>query len=78
MAIRNFYIAAEIDGRSTQLTGGPAARDGGMSLVLSQRDKGRIRTALSIECDVDPITGKLNTYVYDDTGVLLLNHTTSR
>ena len=33
MAVRNFWIDGSIDGRATDVTGGPRSRDGGMSYV---------------------------------------------
>ena len=52
MAIRNFWIKANIDGRKTALEGGPAARDGGFRLQVKMRDAqvaGRIAFPLNIE-----------------------------
>ena len=46
--IRNFWIEARIDGRSSELSGGPQSKDGGFSLILRQRDKGGIVTAARI------------------------------
>ena len=42
MATRNFYVKGMVDGRQTEITGGPTARDGGMRLYLTQRDDGSI------------------------------------
>lgn len=42
MAVRNFWIRADIDGRKTVLAGGPRSRDGGFDLTISQRDGGAI------------------------------------
>lgn len=49
MAVRNFYINANIDGRQTNLTGGPANKDGGFDLLITQRDNGSIIDAAKIE-----------------------------
>ena len=38
MALRNFWIDAKIDGRKTELEGGPQAKDGGLSVDILQRD----------------------------------------
>ena len=62
MAVRNFYINAEIDGRKTRFAGGPAGKHGGLSLVLTQRNHGGIEKALSIYCHEHE--GKLYTDVY--------------
>ena len=40
MALRNFWIEAQIDGRKTALTGGPVSKEGGFVLDIRQRDKG--------------------------------------
>lgn len=50
MAVRNFYIEADIDGRQTILSGGPARKDGGMRITITQRDDGAIRRAFTIAC----------------------------
>ena len=50
MAIRNFWVTANIDGRGTKLAGGPRSKDGGMDITLYQRDNGCIETALRIRC----------------------------
>lgn len=50
MAVRNFWIDADIDGRKTMLSGGPRAKDGGMLVNIYQRDDGGIHRALRIEC----------------------------
>lgn len=50
MAVRNFYLEAEIDGRKTGLHGGPQGKKGGMQIHLYQRDKGQIKEVASIWC----------------------------
>ena len=50
MAVRNFYIEADIDGYKTLLKGGPRGKSDGMTVTLYQRNKGEIVTALKIEC----------------------------
>lgn len=50
MAVRNFYVEANIDGRATKLAGGPAAKDGEMVIHLYQRDHGETVEAFSIVC----------------------------
>jgi len=45
MAVRNWWIEADIDGRQTSLEGGPRNREGGFSLRIYQRDEGSIRNA---------------------------------
>ena len=38
MAVRNFYLKANIDGYKTMLKGGPRRKDGGMEVTILQRD----------------------------------------
>jgi len=52
MALRNFWVEADIDGRKTKLAGGPRSKDGGMSIRLYQRCDGAKRTVLDIDCYV--------------------------
>lgn len=52
MAVRNFYIEADIDGRQTMLGGGPRAKDGGMDVTIYQRDEGGIKRVLTVTCRV--------------------------
>lgn len=76
MATRNFWIDAYVDGRATELCGGPRAKDGGMNVTLCQRNEGLITTALQIicrECD-----GKLITQVYDPNNKLIFEYKTER
>lgn len=40
MAMRNWWVEVEIDGRKTKLAGGPRAKDGGFELTIRQRDEG--------------------------------------
>lgn len=67
MAVRNFYVNGDIDGRQTWLTGGPVHKDGGMTLRITQRDQGSIVTAFSIK-SIALNDGKLLTRVFDANG----------
>jgi hypothetical protein len=60
--VRNFYINAEVDGRRSRISGGPRARDGGMTLTLYQRRSGGVATVLILRCNVEK-NGKLVTDV---------------
>lgn len=53
MAVRNFWIEAEVDGRSTKLKGGPQGKFGGMVIKLYQRKDGEIALAARIDCTSD-------------------------
>lgn len=50
MSLRNFWIDARIDGRKTELSGGPTGQHGGLSIDLLQRDNGQKTTAVKIRC----------------------------
>lgn len=61
MAVRNFWIDAYIDGRQTVLSGGPKNKNGGMDVIIYQREEGGIVTAVRIDCFER--NGKLETHV---------------
>ena len=65
MAVRNFWIEANIDGRETMLAGGPKNKSGGMYVNIYQRDDGGIVHAVSIICQEDG-KGNLVTKIYDN------------
>lgn len=48
MATRNFWIEANVDGRSTTLAGGPRSKDGGFSMTVYIRERGGVKTALNV------------------------------
>ena len=48
MAIRPFYMNAEIDGRSSSLSGGPKSKSGGQDITIYQRDNGSVITAFRV------------------------------
>lgn len=50
MAVRNFWIDADIDGRQTMLSGGPRSKDGGMGVTVYQRNEGCIERAVTVSC----------------------------
>jgi hypothetical protein len=65
MAMRNFWIEGDVDGRRTSLTGGPQGAGGGFSLVVYQREKGQSKVGVRVTgrvvdgeliLDVDPGT----------------------
>ena len=82
MSVIPFYISADIEGRKTELTGGPRRKDGYMNIEITQRDSGAITTAFTIRCclvDDKEIVGetpKLCTSVYDSNGDLVAEHYT--
>lgn len=77
MAVRPFYIEAEIEGRKTNLAGGTRKKDGDHTIHIYQRNKGDITEPFRIrqyytEMDGEP---KLVTAVYYQ-GELIKNHIT--
>ena len=76
MAVRNFYVEANIDGRETTLGGGPRNKEGEMTVHIYQRDEGAISEVLKVYCDERD--GMLITRVFDKDGNLLYTHTTKR
>lgn len=42
MSVRNFWIECGIDGRKTDLKGGPQSKDGGFAMEILMREKGTI------------------------------------
>ena len=59
MAIRPFYMEANIDGRASKLSGGPKSKSGGMDINIYQRDKGSIVTMFKISTGGFMRDGKL-------------------
>ena len=55
MAVRNFWIEVEIDGRKTKLTGGPTGKSGGMRINIYQRSNGEITKPVHINCYAVPV-----------------------
>lgn len=76
MAVRNFYVEANIDGRETTLGGGPRNKEGDMTVRLYQRDEGAITEVLMIDCDERD--GNLITRVFDKDHNLLFTYETKR
>ena len=48
--MRPFWLNANIEGRNTDLCGGPRRKDGIMNIDIRQRDNGNSVTAFKIEC----------------------------
>lgn len=47
--VRNWWIDARIDGRTSKLEGGPSSKEGGFTLNIKQRDDGVIVQPLRVE-----------------------------
>ena len=75
MAVRNFYVEADVDGRATSLGAGPSNKTGGMRVKIFQRNCGEIEEALTIRCAEQ--NGKLITKVYEGDKCIL-THITAR
>ena len=76
MAVRNFWIDADIDGRKTSIGTGPRNKDGGFTLRIYQRDEGSITNAGYISGIVS-VDGKkliLSGYI----GEIAFEHVTKR
>jgi hypothetical protein len=76
MAVRNFYVSGTVDGRRTDIGAGPQAKDGGMSLHITQRNEGAIVTALHIECS--EYGGQLTTRAWNGNGDKVFEYCTKR
>lgn len=50
MALRNFWVTADIQGRETDLEGGPRSKDGGMTVTVLQRKDGAKVEAVKVNC----------------------------
>lgn len=57
--VRNFWIDASIDGRASDLSGGPVAKDGGFDLNVKMRKNGSISEPVRLRGAVDPISGRV-------------------
>lgn len=78
MAMRNFWIDGSVDGRATDITGGPRAKDGGLSLTIAQRDEGTSLEVVKIYCYYAFHTDELVTIVKDEDGNTVLEKRTKR
>lgn len=77
MAVRNFYVEADIDGRQTTLGGGPASKTGEMTVHIHQRDDGGIVSdVVKVLCREH--NGILTTEVYNNEGELVLTYESKR
>ena len=54
MAMRDWWIEVEIDGRKRKLAGGPRAKDGGFALTIRQREEGESVEVLRVLGVVHP------------------------
>lgn len=75
--VRNFYLDCFIDGRQTNLSGGPASKDGGFTLSLFQRDSGAVTTPITITGFASP-DGTLMLSVKNAQDEIIFEHNTKR
>ena len=76
MAVRNFYVDANIDGRQTMLGGGPRAKDGEMTVCIYQRVDGGISDPVKIVCKER--NGVLTTEIFTPEGLCIYKCETER
>jgi hypothetical protein len=76
MALRNFWLETEIDGRKTKLKGGPKGRTGSMRTNIYVRDQGASALACKIVCR--ECVGDLIVMIYDKDDQLIYTNTTER
>lgn len=77
MAVRNFYIEADIDGRQTTLGGGPRTKDGEMTVHIHQREEAGINRDVVKICCLER-NGELTTEVYNNEGELVFTYNSKR
>jgi len=77
MAVRNFWLQTDIDGRVTQLHGGPQAKDGGFTQNIYVRDEGASKKAYSVH-GIATEDGRLRIVIFDGKETLLHTSTTKR
>ena len=76
MAVRNFYVDADIDGRETILGGGPRNKQGGMTVKIFQRVEGGISHPIKIVCTERG--GELTTEIFDPDGKKIYSFSSER
>lgn len=78
MAVRPFYMEANVDGRASQLSGGPKSKGGGMGVTIYQRDNGAVSRIFRIESSSTMRDGKLIlvTSVFDKKGSIVAQEET--
>lgn len=75
--VRNFWINARIDGRNTNLSGGPRSKGGAFEQTIYQRSDGSVTVAAQI--DAYAMTdGTLVLRITDGQGNLIHEHRTNR
>lgn len=48
--MRNFWCEVEVDGRKTDMAGGPRSREEGLKITLYQRKNGEKVKAMTVTC----------------------------
>ena len=75
--VRNFWIDGQVDGRQSDVSGGPRAKDGGIRVDIKQRDNGSVTDAVTIKGYADS-EGNLSLRVYDKDDNLIFENKTKR
>jgi len=76
MAIRNFFIRGHIEGRKSEITGGPLSKSGGFVLEIWQRLKGQKKRMLQVGGSSDGSQTTL--YVLDSKNDVVFKYTGDR
>ena len=80
--VRNFWLEVEVDGRKEKIACGPVNKQGGLTLTLKQRNKGKIDEVMTIDCfaEVDDSQGAISLYTvaHDDANRCVLYNITER
>ena len=83
MAVYPFYISTVAGGRRTPIAGGTRKKDGEMTTIVYQRDKGAITTPFKIRQysteDLNEETGEWKHHLHTDVyyqGELIISHVT--
>ena len=74
MAIRNFWIRSDIEGRKTLLEGGPIRKTGKMGTDLFVKENGEPNKILRISC-IPQEDGTLRIRVYNADHCTIFDHT---
>jgi len=77
VAVRNFWITVDVDGKRNALASGPQSAIGGFQATIEQRHNGTITRSLQIIGTADP-SGALVLEVLDGNGKTLATHRTQR
>ena len=72
--MRNFWITSKIDGRKSELSGGPKANSGKMITEIRQNVQGESKIVFTIKCYANG-DGSLTTEIYNAMGHKITDYT---